>query len=283
MKLIPIIADVWKMDGGVAFGVVPKSIWQKIYPADENNMLDIVNRCLLIDFGEQRILIDAGMGRKQSNKYYQHRGVNPHVTLEKALAAAGYSHQDITDVLLTHLHDDHVGGVTVYNSSGKAEPLFPNATFWCSKTQWEWAIHPNKREGASYFPDNLLPLLNSGRLKFIESEGEFLTGINIRMINGHTIGHILPLIGTRNGTIVYMGDFIATAANIPIPYIPVVDIQPLVSMDEKSRFLEEAIQKKYILFFEHDYFNECCTVIETPKGFSAGDKFRLAELTGISI
>ncbi|HPT14349.1 MAG TPA: MBL fold metallo-hydrolase [Bacteroidales bacterium] len=283
MKLIPIIADVWKMDGGVAFGVVPKSIWQKIYPADENNMLDIVNRCLLIDFGEQRILIDAGMGRKQSNKYYQHRGVNPHVTLEKALAAAGYSHQDITDVLLTHLHDDHVGGVTVYNSSGKAEPLFPNATFWCSKTQWEWAIHPNKREGASYFPDNLLPLLNSGRLKFIESEGEFLTGINIRMINGHTIGHILPLIGTRNGTIVYMGDFIATAANIPIPYIPAVDIQPLVSMDEKSRFLEEAIQKKYILFFEHDYFNECCTVIETPKGFSAGDKFRLAELTGISI
>lgn len=283
MKLIPIIADVWKMDGGVAFGVVPKSIWQKIYPADENNMLDIVNRCLLIDFGEQRILIDAGMGRKQSNKYYQHRGVNPHVTLEKALAAAGYSHQDITDVLLTHLHDDHVGGVTVYNSSGKAEPLFPNATFWCSKTQWEWAIHPNKREGASYFPDNLLPLLNSGRLKFIESEGEFLTGINIRMINGHTIGHILPLIGTRNGTIVYMGDFIATAANIPIPYIPAVDIQPLVSMDEKSRFLEEAIQKKYILFFEHDYFNECCTVIETPKGLSAGDKFRLAELTGISI
>lgn len=283
MKLIPIIADVWKMDGGVAFGVVPKSIWQKIYPADENNMLDIVNRCLLIDFGEQRILIDAGMGRKQSNKYYQHRGVNPHVTLEKALAAAGYSHQDITDVLLTHLHDDHVGGVTVYNSSGKAEPLFPNATFWCSKTQWEWAIHPNKREGASYFPENLLPLLNSGRLKFIESEGEFLTGINIRMINGHTIGHILPLIGTRNGTIVYMGDFIATAANIPIPYIPAVDIQPLVSMDEKSRFLEEAIQKKYILFFEHDYFNECCTVIETPKGFSAGDKFRLAELTGISI
>lgn len=283
MKLIPIIADVWKMDGGVAFGVVPKSIWQKIYPADENNMLDIVNRCLLIDFGEQRILIDAGMGRKQSEKYYHHRGVNPHVTLEKALAAAGYSHQDITDVLLTHLHDDHVGGVTVYNSSGKAEPLFPNATFWCSKTQWEWAIHPNKREGASYFPDNLLPLLNSGRLKFIESEGEFLTGINIRMINGHTIGHILPLIGTRNGTIVYMGDFIATAANIPIPYIPAVDIQPLVSMDEKSRFLEEAIQKKYILFFEHDYFNECCTVIETPKGFSAGDKFRLAELTGISI
>ena len=283
MKLIPIIADVWKMDGGVAFGVVPKSIWQKIYPADENNMLDIVNRCLLIDFGEQRILIDAGMGRKQSNKYYQHRGVNPHVTLEKALAAAGYSHQDITDVLLTHLHDDHVGGVTVYNSSGKAEPLFPNATFWCSKTQWEWAIHPNKREGASYFPDNLLPLLNSGRLKFIESEGEFLTGINIRTINGHTMGHILPLIGTRNGTIVYMGDFIATAANIPIPYIPAVDIQPLVSMDEKSRFLEEAIQKKYILFFEHDYFNECCTVIETPKGFSAGDKFRLAELTGISI
>lgn len=279
MKLIPIIADVWKMDGGVAFGVVPKSIWQKIYPADENNMLDIVNRCLLIDSGDRHILIDAGMGRKQSEKYYQHRGVNLDVTLEKSLAATGYNLQDITDVLLTHLHDDHVGGATVYDSSGKAEPLFPNATFWCSKTQWEWAINPNKREGASYFTNNLLPLLNSGRLRLIESGGKFFTGINLKIINGHTMGHLVPLIDTTYGTVVYMGDFIATAANIPIPYIPAVDIQPLVSMDEKSTFLREAIQNKYILFFEHDYFNECCTVIETPKGFSAGNKFRLADIT----
>ncbi len=270
------------MDGGVAFGVVPKSIWQKIYPADDNNMLDIVDRCLLIDSGERRILIDTGMGRKQSDKYYFHRGVKLEVTLEKSLADAGYNLSDITDVLFTHLHDDHVGGATAFDPSGHAVPVFPNATFWCSKTQWEWAAHPNKREGASYFPDNMLPLLNSGRLKFIHSEGWFIAGISLRIMNGHTIGHIVPLIDTNKGTIAYMGDFIATAANIPIPYIPAVDIQPLVTMDEKSSFLKEALQKNYVLFFEHDFFNECCTVTETPKGYASGNKFRLAEFIDVS-
>lgn len=278
MKLIPVIADVWKMDGGVAFGVVPKSIWHKIYPSDENNMLDIVNRCLLIDTGDRRILIDAGMGRKQSGKYYQHRGVSPDVTLEKSLAENGYGYPGITDVLFTHLHDDHAGGATMADASGNVSPVFPNAFYWCSKTQWEWAIHPNKREGASYFPENLVPLMNSGRLKFIENEGEFIPGVKMRIYNGHTMGHIVPLIRIRTETIVYMGDFVATAANIPIPYIPAVDIQPLVSMEEKESFFEEAIVNKYILFFEHDYYNECCTVAKTPKGYTADKKFRLDEI-----
>jgi glyoxylase-like metal-dependent hydrolase (beta-lactamase superfamily II) len=278
MKLIPVIADVWKMDGGTAFGVVPKSVWRKIYPADENNMLDIVNRCLLIDSGDRRILIDVGMGRKQSEKYYLHRDVNQDVTLEKSLAEAGYTPSDITDVLLTHLHDDHVGGAVVTDQSGNLKPLFPNATFWCSKMQWEWAIHPNMREGASYFPDNLLPLQNSGKLRFIDSEGEFIKGIRLRIYNGHTLGQIIPFIDINRETIVYMGDFISTAANIPVPYVPSFDVQPLISMEEKISFLEEAILKKYVLFFEHDYYNECCTVIETPKGFVAGNKFKIEDI-----
>jgi len=278
MKLIPIIADAWKMDGGVAFGVVPKSIWQKIYPTDENNLLNIVDRCLLIDTVERRILIDAGMGRKRIDKYYHHRYLDSAVSLEKSLAEKGYQPGDITDVMLTHLHDDHVGGATKLNESGEVSLAFPNATYWCSEAQWGWAIHPNKREAASYFPDNLWPLHDSGRLKFIESDCEFIPGIDLRMYNGHTIGQIIPFIKSANRTIVYMGDFVATAANIPIPYIPAVDIQPLVSMDEKSEFLAEAIREDYTLFFEHDFYNECCKVIETPKGFSSGKKFKISEI-----
>jgi len=143
MKLIPVVADVWKMDGGVSFGVVPKSIWQKIYPPDENNMIDAVDRCLLLDTGDRRILIDTGMGRKRNEKYYLHRYVNPEITLEKSLAEKGYKPDDITDVLFTHLHDDHVGGATVYDNSGNAVPVFPKVTFRCSAAQWEWAVHPN--------------------------------------------------------------------------------------------------------------------------------------------
>ena len=276
MKLIPVIADVWKMDGGVAFGVVPKSIWQKIYPADENNMLSIVDRCLLIDTGERRILTDTGMGRKRDEKYYKYRFVDHNVTLEKSLAEAGYNTSDITDVLLTHLHDDHVGGAV--KAIGTDLVLtFAEATHWCSISQWEWAVHPNVREAASYFPDNLWPLHDSGRLRFIESEGEFIPGIDLRIYNGHTQGQIIPFIKTPYGTVVYMGDFIATAANIPIPYVPSVDIQPLVSMTEKAEFLEEAVSNNYCLFFEHDLYTECCSVARSPRGFTAGKRFSLKE------
>lgn len=275
MKLTPLIADVWKMDGGVAFGVVPKTIWHKIYAADENNMLNIVNRCLLIETGKQKILIDAGMGRKQNEKYYNHRGVNPDVTLKKSLAEIACDPADVTDVFFTHLHDDHVGGATETCPDGTVIPVFSNATFWCSKAQWEWAIHPNMREGASYFSDNLQPLLDSGRLKFFEAEGELFPGVTVRIYNGHTMGQAIPFIETTTGTVVYMGDFVATAANLPVPYIPAVDIQPLISMKEKYDFLKEAVEKNYTLFFEHDYFNECCLVVETPKGYAAGRKFKL--------
>lgn len=274
MKLIPVVADVWKMDGGVSFGVVPKSIWQKICPSDENNMIDAVDRCLLLDTGDRRILIDTGMGRKRNEKYYRHRYVNPEITLEISLAEQGYAPGDITDILFTHLHDDHVGGATVHDNSGNAVPAFPNATFRCSAAQWEWAIHPNRREAATYHPDNLWPLYDSGRLRFIESEGEFIPGVTLKIFNGHTVGQIIPFIETGNRTVVFMGDFIPTAANIPLVYIPAVDIQPLVSMAEKEAFLGEAVTNNFALFLEHDFHNECCTVSETEKGFVSGQCFR---------
>jgi len=265
MKLYPLIADLWKMDGGVAFGVVPKSIWNKNGMADENNLIPIVTRCLLVKQDEKLILIDAGMGNKRDERYYQVRHRDPEVTLEKALYEAGFEADQITDVLFTHLHDDHVGGATSKDSAGNPVLVFPNATYYCSRNQWEWANNPNKREAASYFPDNLLPLINSNRLRFIEKDGELFPGIQVRIYNGHTMGQVIPFIMYLGKTVVFTGDFIPTAFNIRLPYVPAVDIQPLVSMDEKGQFLKEAVQGNYHLVFEHDYYQECCTLKQTEK------------------
>ncbi len=279
MKLYPVIADLWKMDGGVAFGVVPKSIWNRNNMADENNMIPIVTRCLLVQTEDRLILIDAGMGHKRDEKYYNVRFREPATTLERLLAAHNFSLNDITDVLFTHFHDDHVGGATLRKQDCTVVPAFPNAAFWCSQSQWEWAIHPNKREGASYFKDNLLPLQDSGRLRFLENGSKLFQGICTRIYNGHTMGQVIPFIQYAEHTIVYMGDFIPTAFNIPMPFIPSVDIQPLVSIVEKAAFLEEAVKKNYILLFEHDYFNECCTVKQTEKGINTDRIFTLDSVT----
>lgn len=280
MKLIPIIADRWKMDGGVSFGVVPKSLWNRNKMADDNNMIPIVNRCLLIQAEDRLILIDTGLGDKRDDKYYQVRYLEPEVSLLKSLKEAGFRPEDITDIIFTHLHDDHVGGATFRDDSGSSVPLFPAASFICSRAQWEWAWNPNKREGAAFFRDNLIPLEQSGRLRLIDSPTELCPGLRLELFNGHTRGQIIPYISYKDRTIIYMADFIPTAFNIPMPYIPSVDIEPLVTLQEKEVFLKEAATNNYILFFEHDHYTECCTVIETEKGFRMDSTLPLSTVTG---
>jgi glyoxylase-like metal-dependent hydrolase (beta-lactamase superfamily II) len=278
MKLIPLIADNWKMDGGVAFGVVPKSLWSRTHEADENNMIRITTRCLLMIQNERRILVDVGLGDKRNEKYYAVRYREPGISIINSLKAAGFNAGDITDILFTHLHDDHVGAATRLNELGTAECSFENAQYWVSKAHWDWAINPNKREGAAFFRDNLLPLQESGRLHLLEEGNQPFEDITLKTYNGHTRGQLIPFIHTQNHIVVYMGDFIPTQSNIPIPFIPSVDIEPLVSISEKEQFLNEAAEKKYILFFEHDADNECCTVIQSEKGVVAEQSFKLNQI-----
>jgi len=278
MKLFPLIADSWKMDGGVAFGVVPRAIWSRFHKPDENNMIDITTRCLLIIHNERKILVDTGLGDKRNEKYYAVRYRQPGISILNSLAQLGYTPDDITDVLFTHLHDDHVGAATRYNEHGISECVFQSAQFWVSELHWDWAMNPNKREGAAFFRDNLLPLLESGRLHLLDAEMQPFEQIMLKIYNGHTRGQIIPFIHTTNQTIVFMGDFIPTQTNIPIPFVPSVDIEPLISLREKEEFLNEAVEKKYILFFEHDAMNECCTVKQSEKGVVADRSFKLTEI-----
>jgi glyoxylase-like metal-dependent hydrolase (beta-lactamase superfamily II) len=281
MQLIPLIADNWKMDGGVAFGVVPKSIWSRLHTADENNCISITTRCLLIVHNQRKILIDVGLGDKQSQKYYSVRFRQTGINIINSLEQAGFSPNDITDVLFTHLHDDHVGAATHFNQNGEIECVFPNAQYWVSQSQWDWAINPNKRESAAYFKENLIPLLESGRLHLLNEGEQPFENFTLRLYNGHTRGQIIPLIQTKQFTLVYMGDFIPTKYNIPIPFIPAVDIEPLVSLLEKEQFLKEAADNKFVLFFEHDTENECCTVAQSEKGVVAEQSFKLNEIESL--
>jgi glyoxylase-like metal-dependent hydrolase (beta-lactamase superfamily II) len=262
----------------VAFGVVPKSIWSRLHRADENNCISITTRCLLIINKSKKILIDVGLGDKQSEKYYAVRFRENGVGIVKSLGLSGVKAEEITDVLFTHLHDDHVGAATRVDSNGGLECVFHNAQYWVSQAHWDWAINPNKREGAAFFKDNLIPLLDSGRLHLLAEGEQPFEDITLRIYNGHTRGQIIPLIHTGSNTIAYMGDFIPTLYNIPIPFIPSVDIEPLVSLAEKEQFLNEAAEKKYVLFFEHDAENECCTVSQSAKGVVAERTFKINEL-----
>lgn len=279
MKLIPIYAEDFKLDGGACFGVVPKSIWARQYPPDENNMLPISLRCLLADTGDRLILIDNGIGNKQDGKFREHLNLFGDRTLERSFTEAGYHFDDVTDMVLTHLHYDHCGGGVRYNDDHSGfELTFRNATYWCSKAQWEWALHPNVREGASYFKENLLPMMDSGKLRLIEKEGTFAEDISMKIFNGHTEGQMLPVINTDGRKIVYMADFIPTPAHIPLPYIASFDTRPLLSMEEKKVFLDEALAGNYILFFEHDYDHEACTLEMTAKGIRAREAGTLEQM-----
>ncbi len=275
MKIYPILTGNLKLDGGAMFGVVPKVIWNKLYPADENNLCNWAMRCMLIVDGERKILIDSGVGDKQDDKFFGHYYLNGDETLEKSLADLGYSSDDITDNVLTHLHFDHVGGSVRYNLEGELEPTFKNATYWVSKAQWDWATHPNRREKASFLTENIIPMMEKGKLNLIEEEGEFLPNIIARIYNGHTDGQIIPHIKYNGKTVAFMGDLLPSTAHIPMPYVMSYDTRPLLTLEDKKKFFAEAVAEDYILFFEHDLYNECCNLQDTPKGVRAKDTFTL--------
>ena len=283
MKLYSINTGYFKLDGGAMFGVVPKSIWNKINPADENNLCSWALRCLLIEDGDRLILVDNGNGDKQDAKVFSHYHLHGDDTLEKSLAKYGFTKDDITDVFLTHLHFDHCGG-SIKREGEKLLPNFPNATYWSNKEHWEWATKPNEREKASFLKENILPIEESGRLKFIEVEkgnesklGEvkFSENISVRFVNGHTQAMMLPQINYNGKTIVFMADLLPSAGHIPIPYIMAYDMQPLLSLQEKRSFLKEAVENDYILFFEHDKDHECCTLQQTERGIRPKEFFKL--------
>jgi glyoxylase-like metal-dependent hydrolase (beta-lactamase superfamily II) len=260
------------------FGVVPKVIWGKLYPCDENNLCNWSMRCLLIVVGDRRILIDCGIGDKQSEKFFSNYHLNGEETLATSLAAAGFSTDDITDVILTHLHFDHAGGAVRWNDdhSGYA-PAFAHAVYHTSRAQWEWATNPNNREKASFLKENILPIAETGRLNLIEGDTELFPGISVRIFNGHTDGQVIPVIQTGDKTVVYMADLLPSAAHIPLPYVMSYDTRPLVTLEEKEVFMNEAAEKEFILFFEHDIRYECCTVEKTEKGVRLKQAFSLVE------
>lgn len=279
MKLTPIHTGNLKLDGGAMFGVVPKVLWEKHCPADENNLCNWAMRCLLVEDGNRKILIDTGIGQKQGDKFFSHFHLNGEHSLESSLKKAGLSPQDITDVLLTHLHFDHAGGAVKWNSEKTGyEVTFPNAHYWISRDQWDWAINPNKREKPSFLEENILPIRESGRLKLVQNEGMLFPGVEVRFFNGHTRGQIIPHIRYHGQIIVFTADLLPSVAHIPLPYIMSYDIEPLMTLEEKKQFMDQAFKERFILFLEHDLNHECCTVQRTEKGFSMKETFKLSEI-----
>lgn len=286
MKLYTVNTGYFKLDGGAMFGVVPKVMWNKLNPADENNLCSWAMRCLLIEDGNRLILIDNGIGDKQDAKFLGHYHLHGDDTLDKSLAKHGFSKDDITDVVLTHLHFDHCGG-SIKREGDQLVPAFKNATFWSNEAHWEWATKPNDREKASFLKENILPIQESGQLKFVVpgeqkfhqlSSSVFTENISMRFVSGHTESMMLPQINYNGKTIVYMADLLPAAAHIPIPYVMAYDMFPLTTLNEKKSFLTEAVENDYILFFEHDPHIECCTLQQTEKGIRMKESFRLDEV-----
>ncbi len=279
MKLYSINTGFFKLDGGAMFGVVPKSMWTKLNPSDENNMCNWAMRCLLIEDGNRLILVDNGMGTKQDANFFGYYFLNGDDTLEKSLAKNGFGKDDITDVFLTHLHFDHCGG-SIARAGDKLVPAFKNATYWSNKKHWEWATNPNDREKASFLKENILPIKESGQLKFIDIiDGiDFSSAMKIRFVSGHTESMMLPQIRYKDKTIIYMADLLPSVAHIPIPFIMAYDTRPLETLKEKKAFLSEAVKKDFILFFEHDPLIECCNLQLTDRGVRSKDTFNLVDI-----
>jgi glyoxylase-like metal-dependent hydrolase (beta-lactamase superfamily II) len=276
MELYTINTGYFKLDGGAMFGVVPKVIWKVTNPADENNLCNWAMRCLLVVIGDRKILIDNGIGDKQSEKFFSHFYLHGDDSLEKSLNSVGFTLDDITDNVLSHLHFDHAGGGIKRKQIGDGfEPLFKNATYWVTKTHWDLAMNPNDREKASFFDENLLPMQDAGQLKFIEKDTELFPGFSVKIFNGHTVGQAIPFINYNGRTIVYMADLLPSTGHIPLPYVMSYDTQPLLTLTEKEEFMKDAADKNYVLFFEHDYYSECCTVKHTPRGVRLDKTFSL--------
>ena len=284
MKLYSIESGNFKLDGGAMFGVVPKSIWNKTNPADSNNLIDIAARCLLIEDGKRLILIDTGMGNKQSEKFFGYYSLWGTHSLDKSLSKFGFSRDDVTDVFLTHLHFDHCGGSIQWNKDRTGyEPAFKNAKFWTNEKHWDWATKPNVREKASFLTENILPMHDSGQLHFIseaKSDFEFSSELNfdIFYVDGHTEKMMIPHLHYQNKTIVFCADLIPTAGHLPMPYVMGYDTRPLLTMPEKFKFLEAAVTNNYYLFLEHDAHNEIITVEQTEKGIRLKDNYKCGEI-----
>ncbi|MBN2683197.1 MAG: MBL fold metallo-hydrolase [Bacteroidales bacterium] len=277
MKLKIIDTGNLKLDGGAMFGVVPKSIWSKKYPCEDNNLCNWAMRCLLVDYGDKVVLIDNGMGTKQEEKFFSHYYPNGEGELISSLAKAGYKPEDITDMVLTHLHFDHCGGGVFYNKeTEKHELQFPNANYIVSKQQWEWAVNPNNREKASFLKENILPMIPN--LVLIEESKELFPGFRAVLFDGHTDGQLIPHIQYNGKTIVFMADLLPSTAHIPLPWVMSYDTRPLLTLKEKEDFLIEAAENEYVLFFEHDLYNECCTVEKGQKGIQLKKGFKLEEI-----
>lgn len=290
MILHTIDTGFFKLDGGAMFGVVPKTIWNKLNPADANNLCTWALRCMLIEDGNRLILVDTGLGNKQDAKFFSHYDLHGENDLDGSLESKGFSRNDITDVFLTHLHFDHCGGAII-RQEGRLVPAFPNAVYWSNPSHWAWATEPNEREKASFLKENILPIQDSGQLQMLPVRSKdntdsadhltqvpFAEGFNIRIVDGHTNSMMLPQLTYKGKTIVFMADLLPSAAHMPIPYVMAYDMFPLTSLREKKVFLDEALAGDYILFFEHDPIHECCSLQKTEKGIRAKEFFKLKEL-----
>lgn len=278
MQIHTIDTGLFKLDGGAMFGVVPKSMWQKLNEPDSNNLCTWAMRCMLIESGDKLVLIDCGLGNKQSEKFFSHYQPHGEDTLDKSLKKLGFHRSDITDVVLTHLHFDHCGGA-IERVGEKLLPVFTNAVYWSNEAHWAWATQPNAREKASFLSENILPIQESGQLKFVTAnERPILPDLYFKTVNGHTESMLIPHIEWKEKTIVYCADLLPSVAHLPIPYVMAYDTRPLLTLNEKKEFLKESIKQDYILFFEHDKQIECCTLKETERGVREKDIFKLSEL-----
>lgn len=281
MNLHPVDCGLFKLDGGAMFGVVPKSLWQRTNPADENNLCTWGLRCLLIEDGDKLILIDTGLGHKQDEKFFRHYHVHGDGSLETSLNRIGFAMREITDVFLTHLHFDHCGGATQWNpkETRQAIPAFPNATYWSNAAHWQWATGPNAREKASFLPENIQPILESGQLKLIDPAGPGPFGqFEILYVDGHTEKMMIPKIHYKGMTLVFAADLLPSTGHIPLPYVMGYDTRPLLTLKEKAAFLDQAVAERHVIFFEHDAVNECCTLQMTEKGPRLERAFPLSEI-----
>jgi len=283
MKIHVIDTGNFKLDGGAMFGVVPKSLWQKTNPADEQNMCSWSMRCLLIEDGNRLMLIDTGIGDKQSEKFFAHYYLHGSASLSRSLHQLGFHEDQITDVFLTHLHFDHCGGAIAWNDSKSAyRPVFKNAKYWSNEQHWQWATVPNSREKASFLSENILPIQESGQLEFINRKENLnqavFPNMDVLFVDGHTDSMMLPHISYKGKTIVFMADLLPSVGHIPLPYVMGYDTRPLITMEEKATFLDKAAAESYILFMEHDSVNECCTVMATEKGVRLKETFSFSEI-----
>ena len=284
MRIYPIETGNFKLDGGAMFGVVPKVLWQRTNPANNKNLIDLSMRSMLIEDGKRLILIDTGMGNKQSEKFYSYYDLFGDFSLESSLAKNGFHKDDITDVFLTHLHFDHCGGSIQWNKNRTGyEPTFKNAIYWSNKNHWQWADKPNQREKASFLKENISPIEESGQLNFVQMgsshfESNDDMGFDILYVDGHTEKQMIPHIQYKGKTLVFMADLLPTVGHIPLPYVMGYDTRPRLTMNEKEKFLKRAAEEDYLLFFEHDATNELCTLKNTEKGVRLNETYKFKEI-----